>query len=189
MMRRFSKYALMLTASIALLSACVREFVPSTEKETRPYLSVLPGIFNGDKTKVADTDSGIKKGDLVDSRDELRENFFGSLDIFVKRQDAAESAAWFRQYHLNAGDAGVVIDTEKYDSESLLNEAKQLLASNWAELIILTPRQHLPRRVSPPSRRFKPTLLTFTGITLPIRRRIRTPSTGPTACTRRRKTS
>lgn len=133
MMRRLSKYALMLTASLAVLSACVREFVPSTEKETRPYLSVLPGIFNGDKTKVADTDSGIKKGDLVDSRDELRENFFGSLDIFVKRQDAAESAAWFRQYHLNAGDAGVVIDTEKYDSESLLNEAKQLLASNWAE--------------------------------------------------------
>lgn len=132
-MRKVAKYALMISASLVVFSACVSEVAPSENRDSRPFLSVLPGIFDGEKTKVADTDDGIKKGDLVDARDELRENFFGSLDVFVKRQDAAESAAWFRQYHLNAGDAGVVIDTEKYDSESLLNEAKQLLASNWAE--------------------------------------------------------
>ena len=124
----------MISALVAVLSSCVREAVPTGGSDSgRPFLSVLPGIFNGGETKVADTDAGIKKGDLVDARDDLRENFFGSLDVFVKRQDAAESAAWFKQYHLNAGDAGVVIDTEKYDSESLLNEAKQILASNWAE--------------------------------------------------------
>jgi len=133
-MRKMNKYILMISALVAVLSSCVREAVPTGDSDSgRPFLSVLPGIFNGADTKVADTDAGIKKGDLVDARDDLRENFFGSLDVFVKRQDAAESAAWFKQYHLNAGDAGVVIDTEKYDSESLLNQAKQLLASNWAE--------------------------------------------------------
>lgn len=133
-MRKMNKYILMISALVAVLSSCVREAVPTGGSDSgRPFLSVLPGIFNGGETKVADTDAGIKKGDLVDARDELRENFFGSLDVFVKRQDAAENAAWFKQYHLNAGDAGVVIDTEKYDSESLLNEAKQILASNWAE--------------------------------------------------------
>lgn len=131
MMRRIFIY---FAASLAILSSCVREAVPTGGSDSgRPFLSVLPGIFNGADTKATDTDAGIKKGDLVDARDDLRENFFGSLDVFVKRQDAAESAAWFKQYHLNAGDAGVVIDTEKYDSESLLNEAKQILASNWAE--------------------------------------------------------
>lgn len=133
-MRKMNKYILMISALVAVLSSCVREAVPTTvERDSRPFLSILPGIFNGGETKVADTDAGIKKGDLVDARDELRENFFGSLDVFVKRQDAAENGAWFKQYHLNAGDAGVVIDTEKYDSESLLNQAKQILASNWAE--------------------------------------------------------
>lgn len=133
-MREMNKYILMISALVAVLSSCVREAVPTGGSDSgRPFLSVLPGIFNGADTKATDTDAGIKKGDLVDARDDLRENFFGSLDVFVKRQDAAENAAWFKQYHLNAGDAGVVIDTEKYDSESLLNEAKQILASNWAE--------------------------------------------------------
>ena len=133
-MMRGSRIFIYFATALALFSSCVREAVPTGGSDSgRPFLSVLPGIFNGGETKVADTDAGIGKGDLVDARDELRENFFGSLDIFVKRQDAAESAAWFKQYHLNAGDAGVVIDTEKYDSESLLNEAKQILASNWAE--------------------------------------------------------
>ena len=68
-----------------------------------------------------------------DARDELRENFFGSLDIFVKRQADAASSAWFKEYHLKAGDPGVIVDNTKYDSESLLDQAKQALASNWAE--------------------------------------------------------
>ena len=131
---RGSRIFIYFTTALALFSSCVREAVPTGGSDSgRPFLSVLPGIFNGGETKVADTDAGIKKGDLVDARDELRENFFGSLDIFVKRQADAASSAWFKEYHLKAGDPGVIVDNTKYDSESLLDQAKQALASNWAE--------------------------------------------------------
>ena len=131
---RGSRIFIYFTTALALFSSCVREAVPTGGSDSgRPFLSVLPGIFNGGETKVADTDAGIKKGDLVDARDELRENFFGSLDIFVKRQSDAASSAWFKEYHLKAGDPGVIVDNTKYDSESLLDQAKQALASNWAE--------------------------------------------------------
>ncbi len=133
-MMRGSRIFIYFTTALALFSSCVREAVPTGGSDSgRPFLSVLPGIFNGGETKVADTDAGIKKGDLVDARDELRENFFGSLDIFVKRQSDAASSAWFKEYHLKAGDPGVIVDNTKYDSESLLDQAKQALASNWAE--------------------------------------------------------
>ena len=124
-----------LLLALILLTGCVREqYAPEARHSA---LSVRPRIFRADdaasKAVKEDTDSGIVTGDEVAARDELRENFFGSLDIFVKRQDAAASAAWFKEYHLNAGDPGVVIDPSKYDSESLLDQAKQALASNWAE--------------------------------------------------------
>ena len=99
-------------------------------------LSVRPEIFRGERsvvTKAQDTDAGILTGDEVEARDEYRENFFGSLDIFVKKQSDAPGSNWFKEYHLNAGDPGVIIDQTKYDSESLLDQAKQALASNWAE--------------------------------------------------------
>ena len=121
-------------AALALCAGCLREVVP-VAPGTEPQLSVRPSVAGSEApvTKVEDTDPGIQKNDLVDARDELRENFFGSLDIFVKRQADAPGTAWFKEYHLNAGDAGVVVDPSKYDSESLLDQAKQLLASNWAE--------------------------------------------------------
>ncbi len=121
-------------AALALCVGCLREVVP-VAPGTGPQLSVRPSVAGSETpvTKVEDTDPGILKNDLVDARDELRENFFGSLDIFVKRQADAPGTAWFKEYHLNAGDAGVVVDPSKYDSESLLDQAKQLLASNWAE--------------------------------------------------------
>lgn len=121
-------------AALALCAGCLREVVP-VAPGTEPQLSVRPSVAGSETpvTKVEDTDPGILKNDLVDARDELRENFFGSLDIFVKRQADAPGTAWFKEYHLNAGDAGVVVDPSKYDSESLLDQAKQLLASNWAE--------------------------------------------------------
>ena len=121
-------------AALALCAGCLREVVP-VAPGTEPQLSVRPSVAGSETpvTKVEDTDPGILKNDLVDAWDELRENFFGSLDIFVKRQADAPGTAWFKEYHLNAGDAGVVVDPSKYDSESLLDQAKQLLASNWAE--------------------------------------------------------
>lgn len=130
MKRAFTAY--LVIVALVLASGCVREAAP-VDPGLNPVLSVKPSLFRGLVTKVEDTDPGIEKDDKVDARDELRENFFGSLDIFVKRQDAAASSAWFKQYHLNAGDPGVIIDPDKYDSESLLDQAKQALASNWAE--------------------------------------------------------
>lgn len=125
-----------LLMALILLAGCVREQnAPTTARHSA--LSVRPRIFRDGavpaKAAKEDTDPGIVTGDEVAARDELRENFFGSLDVFVKRQDAAASSAWFKEYHLNAGDAGVIVDPAKYDSESLLDQAKQALASNWAE--------------------------------------------------------
>ena len=133
-MKKTLKY-LIYIAALALCAGCLREVVP-VAPGTEPQLSVRPSITGSETapaTKVEDTDPGILKDDRVDARDDLRENFFGSLDIFVKRQADAPGTAWFKEYHLNAGDAGVVVDPSKYDSESLLDQAKQLLASNWAE--------------------------------------------------------
>ncbi len=129
-MRRVLAYCLLF--ALVLVSGCVREAAP-VDPGLNPVLSVKPVLHRDAVTKVDDTDAGIKKDDLVDARDELRENFFGSLDIFVKRQADAASSAWFKEYHLKAGDPGVIVDDTKYDSESLLDQAKQALASNWAE--------------------------------------------------------
>lgn len=129
-MRRVLAYCLLF--ALVLASGCVREAAP-VDPGLNPVLSVKPVLRRDAVTKVADTDPGIEKDNLVDARDELRENFFGSLDIFVKRQADAASSAWFKQYHLKAGDPGVIVDDTKYDSKSLLDQAKQALASNWAE--------------------------------------------------------
>ena len=134
MKRSMFIYCIMLVAALAA-SSCVRDITPALPSGG-PTLSVCPSIFRGEDiavTKVLDTDSGIQAGDEVDARDELRENFFGNLDIFVKRQSDAPGSAWFKEYHLKAGDAGVIVDNTRYNSESLLDQAKQALASNWAE--------------------------------------------------------
>ena len=131
-MMRGSRIFIYFATALALFSSCVREAAP-VDPGLNPVLSVKPVLHRDAVTKVDDTDAGIKKDDLVDARDELRENFFGSLDIFVKRQADAASSAWFKEYHLKAGDPGVIVDNTKYDSESLLDQAKQALASNWAE--------------------------------------------------------
>lgn len=130
-MRRTLSYLLLV--ALILLSGCVRE-ASIVDPGKNPVLSVKPFLYrDAVATKVEDTDLNILAGDSVDARDELRENFFGTLDIFVKTQAAAASSAWFKEYHLKAGDPGVVIDPSKYDSKSLLDQAKQALASNWAE--------------------------------------------------------
>ena len=130
-MRRLLSYLLLLTALI-LAPGCLREASP-VDPGTNPVLSVQPFLFRDAVTKVPDTNANILAGDSVDARDELRENYFGTLDIFVKTQAASASSAWFKQYHLKAGDPGVIVDDTKYDSKSLLDQAKQALASNWAE--------------------------------------------------------
>ena len=136
-MKRFVKYVFMMLALSLAGTSCLRELSPAIPGGGSG-LSVRPSIFRASENTLVtkgkeDTDSGIVKDDQVNARDELRENFFGSLDIFVKRQSDAPGTAWFKEYHLNAGDTGVIIDPSKYDNESLLDQAKQALASNWAE--------------------------------------------------------
>ena len=136
-MKRFVKYVFMMLALSLAGTSCLRELSPAIPGGGSG-LSVRPSIFRASENTLVtkgkeDTDSGIVKDDQVNARDELRENFFGSLDIFVKRQADAPGTAWFKEYHLNAGDTGVIIDPSKYDNESLLDQAKQALASNWAE--------------------------------------------------------
>lgn len=137
-MKRAIGYIMLLIALACLAAGCLREIDPQVPGGKSPLLSVRPRVFNATREEIAtkakeDTLPNIYKGDEVIARDELRENFFGSLDIFVKRQSDGPGTAWFKEYHLNAGDAGVVIDQTKYDNESLLDQAKQALASNWAE--------------------------------------------------------
>ena len=131
-MKKVLRISLLVLAASMVLVGCERELQPEWTS-AKGSLSVRPSIMQDNATKVQDTDPDIIKDDLVDARDELRENFFGSLDIFVKKQADPDTYTWFKEYHLNAGDAGVIIDPDKYDSESLLDKAKQALASNWAE--------------------------------------------------------
>ena len=132
-MKKALTYATLLFA-LLLSAGCSRERF-TEDSGTDPYLSVRPHLLRSEEaaTKVEDTDPGIVKDDEVAARDELRENFFGTLDVFVKLKAAPASDNWFKEYHLRAGDAGVIVDPDKYDSESLLNQAKQALCSNWAE--------------------------------------------------------
>ena len=137
-MKKASGFILLLIALVSLAAGCLREIDPAMPGGKSPLLSVRPRVFNATREEIAtkakdDTTANIVAGDEVNARDELRENFFGSLDIFVKRQSDGPGTAWFKEYHLNAGDAGVIVDPSKYDNESLLDKAKQALASNWAE--------------------------------------------------------
>ena len=132
-----------LAFAASLLCACGKEIVPETNTETPVYetgIVVLPEIFKGSQdntplTKVSDTSSDIKKDDEVDARDEMRENFIGTLDLFVKKDG---ESTWFQVYHLKAGDNNVagdpyIVDEGVYEGTSLRNSAEQLLSGDWAE--------------------------------------------------------
>ena len=108
-------------------------------------LTIVPSLYQGNEsllqgtTRVEDTDLNISKDDRVDARDVLRENFFGTLDVFVKESTASEDDPWFHEYHLKAGGSNTVenfnwiIDTERYDNKSLKDQAEQLLHKNWVD--------------------------------------------------------
>lgn len=118
-----------------LLAACSSDdFIEYGEAALLPEnaLTVKPTICDDLTTRATDTDSDIEAGTPVDGRDELRENFFGSLDVFVKRHDDSDTQPWFKRYHLVAGEGNWITDPTRYDSKSLLNEAQQLLSENWS---------------------------------------------------------
>ena len=121
-----------------LVSGCTTDdMYTDTRVLPERALTVCPGIAHADeselsgKTRAADTDD-VVKGDDVDGRDEYRENFFGTLDVFVKQHTDGDDQPWFKQYHLVAGEQDWVTDPNRYDNKSLLNKAQQLLAANWS---------------------------------------------------------
>lgn len=101
--------------------ACVREeIIPETA--LREGLQILPRLLQEAVTKAKDEqDPDIAGDDEVAARDDLRENYFRSLDVFVKRQADADTAPWFKEYHLEETAAGAGMEQIEY-----------LLANNWA---------------------------------------------------------
>lgn len=152
MRQRCMKYLFRVVTLLLLLTggvACMRELFPEIPGEFVPGLSVMPSIFRGDtgnlrgrivetKGKI-DEDPTIIGGDEVNGRDELRENFFGTLDVFVKKSSDSESTDWYDEYHLVAGQTGVITDPNRYidantgAETSLLDQAKQLLTRSWTD--------------------------------------------------------
>lgn len=125
-MQRLRTYLRFLCATLLLLgaSACNPEFGPSPKQ--KGTLSLWPQLFEGlqmsgsnTRALVPDTTDPVNAGDSVEARDELRENYLRSLDVFVKRSDAAENADWFKVYHL-------------YNVEGI-EQVKHQLAANWNE--------------------------------------------------------
>lgn len=128
-----------LLAGLAL-SACISERLEPLRPAYGgdPVLNVAPRLLSQEESVISgrtkakdDDDPSIVAGDLVNAREALRENIIASLDVFVKESDAPAAAPWFKEYHLKAGDSGVVLDPA--NSESLLNEAEHLLSSRWTE--------------------------------------------------------
>ena len=121
-MRKWFSYILLGLAVLAGGPSCEREReagLPGGER-----LQILPRLLRQSAPTKAkdDTDLDIRKDDEVNARDDLRENYFRTLDVFVKRQSDAESAAWFRQYHL----------TEVTENAGM-EQIEHLLAENWAQ--------------------------------------------------------
>ncbi len=152
MRQRCMKYLFRVVTLLLLLTggvACMRELFPEIPGEFVPGLSVMPSIFRGDTGNLRgrivetkgknDEDPTIIGGDEVNGRDELRENFFGTLDVFVKKSSDSESTDWYDEYHLVAGQTGVITDPNRYidantgAETSLLDQAKQLLTRSWTD--------------------------------------------------------
>ncbi len=146
-MRQASKKCLFWVVILLLLAtggvACMRDLLPELPEGFGFGLSVKPQIFRGPegnlhgrttetKANKDDDDTTIKQNDGVYGRDELWENYYRTLDIFVKKSTDGDDASWHKQYHLVAGQ-GVITDPNRYGGTGLLDQAKQLLTRSWEE--------------------------------------------------------
>ena len=124
MKRRKFAYSIWTLVLLTGIFSCTHR-IETDLPDDKVGLRILPHLLQqtASTTKAKDdTDSDIKKGDEVKPRDELRENYFRTLDVFVKRQDDAETDPWFKEYHLTetSADAGI-------------EQVEHLLETNWAE--------------------------------------------------------
>lgn len=108
-LRKLRNALLALPLLAVCLSSCQREEldqIPGTPEEA-PGFYLRASIFNNapeglsgrTKAPKGDNDTSVQAGDEVAAMDALRENYLGSLDIFVKESDAAETTPWFKTYH------------------------------------------------------------------------------------------
>ena len=163
MNRRYKTYSKMasftlLTVLLMAFNSCVSdEFQTQTEKRVvnnRHTLTIVPSIYKGSSndvkgsTRIDDSDPNVSQGDLVDAKNEMWENYFETLDVFVVKRDEANgtystdpSKPWDFEYHLVAGGSNTntnpnfqwVTDTSYGNNHtSLKDKEKQLLEDNWA---------------------------------------------------------
>lgn len=134
MTRRTGTYIGLLLLALAGLGACQAELSPELGQTG---LFVRPTLFTGKseaisgKTKAYDdTYEDAVSGDQIAFDMSLREDFMGTLDVFVAESGSTD---FFKIYHLKAGEGNWVTSPYRYEGTSLLDRAEQLLHNNWAE--------------------------------------------------------
>lgn len=120
----------LMTVLALLLCACTQELMPDLERQDAPgvflkasLLNPTPDTLSGKTKAKDDDDSSVQAAEAVAAMESLRETYIGSLDIFVKESSAANTAPWFKTYHLLPDNA----ETGFTGGEDIL------LHENWAE--------------------------------------------------------
>lgn len=131
----------MLLTALLVAVSCTKEEEIHLEGDTSGNLSILAELFDdgidylSGHTKARskakdDEDPGIVDGDDVIARSVLNENLIETLDIFIKKESAAETDSWIYEKHLDKDQTGVILDPNA--PGGLMDKAKQLINKNWA---------------------------------------------------------
>ena len=131
----------MLLTALLVAVSCTKEEEIHLEGDTSGNLSILAELFDdgidylSGHTKARskakdDEDPGIVDGDDVIARSVLNENLIETLDIFIKKESAAETDSWIYVKHLDKDQTGVILDPNA--PGGLMDKAKQLINKNWA---------------------------------------------------------
>lgn len=131
----------MLLTALLVAVSCTKEEEIHLEGDTSGNLSILAELFDdgidylSGHTKARskakdDEDPGIVDGDDVIARSVLNENLIETLDIFIKKESAAETDSWIYVKHLDKDQTGVILDPNA--PGGLMDKVKQLINKNWA---------------------------------------------------------
>lgn len=140
-LHRIVLFSAMLLTALLVAMSCTKEEEIHLEGDTSGNLSILAELFDdgidylSGHTKARskakdDEDPGIVDGDDVIARSVLNENLIETLDIFIKKESAAETDSWIYEKHLDKDQTGVILDPNA--PGGLMDKAKQLINKNWA---------------------------------------------------------
>lgn len=140
-LHRIVLFSAMLLTALLVAVSCTKEEEIHLEGDTSGNLSILAELFDdgidylSGHTKARskakdDEDPGIVDGDDVIARSVLNENLIETLDIFIKKESAAETDSWIYVKHLDKDQTGVILDPNA--PGGLMDKAKQLINKNWA---------------------------------------------------------